>query len=73
FILLEIIFNPFLILSPHVAFLSLIFANNAFLDPSLISAKKISELDIPLNYKQLPLYLKPEIANISVFRKSIKT
>ena len=38
FILPEIIFNPSLILSPHVALLGLIFANNAFLAPSLILA-----------------------------------
>jgi hypothetical protein len=73
FILPEIIFNPSLILSPHVALLGLIFTNNAFLAPSLISAARISELDIPPGYEQLPLYLKPEIANIPVFRKSIRT
>jgi hypothetical protein len=44
-----------------------------FLAPSLISAKRISELDIPPGYKLLPLHLKPEIANIPVFRKSIRT
>jgi hypothetical protein len=73
FLLPEIIFNPSLVLSPHVALLGLIFANNAFLAPSLTSAERISELDIPAGYEQLPLYLKPEIADIPVFRKSIKT
>ncbi|TVY25215.1 hypothetical protein LHYA1_G006083 [Lachnellula hyalina] len=64
FILPKIIFNPSLILSPHVALLGLIFTNDAFLAPSLISAERISELAIPPGYKQLPLRLKPEIANI---------
>jgi len=73
FILPEIIFNPSLILNLHIALLSLIFADNAFLAPSLILAKRISELNIPLSYKLLPLHLKPEIANIPVFCKSIKT
>ncbi|KAF4628464.1 hypothetical protein G7Y89_g9685 [Cudoniella acicularis] len=68
-----IIFNPSLVLSPHVALLGLIFADRAFLAPSLTSAKRISELVIPPGYKQLPLYLKPELANIPVFRKSIRT
>jgi hypothetical protein len=73
FILPEIIFDLSLILSPHIALLGLIFADNAFLALSLISAKRISELDIPPGYKQLPLYLKPEMANIPVFYKSIRT
>ena len=49
--LLKIIFNPSLVLSPHVALLSFIFADNAFLAPSLTLAKRISELDIPVSYK----------------------
>jgi hypothetical protein len=73
FILPEIIFNPSLILSLHVALLGLIFTNNTFLALSLILAVRISELDIPPGYKQLPLYLKPEMANIPVFYKSIRT
>jgi hypothetical protein len=41
--------------------------------PSLTSAARISELDIPPGYEQLPLYLKPEMADIPVFHKSIRT
>ncbi|KAE8441375.1 hypothetical protein EG329_005002 [Mollisiaceae sp. DMI_Dod_QoI] len=73
FVLPEIIFDPSLILSPHVDLLGLIFADNAFLAPSLTSAARISELDIPLGYKQLPLHLKPKMADILVFRKSVRT
>jgi Protein of unknown function (DUF3435) len=73
FLLSKIIFNPSLVLSPHIALLGLIFVNNTFLALSLILAKRISELDIPLSYKQLPLYLKREMANIPIFYKSIKT
>ncbi len=51
FILPEIIFNPSLILSLYIALLGLIFANNTFLAPSLTSAARISELDIPPSYK----------------------
>jgi hypothetical protein len=68
FVLPEIIFDPSLILSPHVALLGLIFADNAFLAPSLTSAE-----DIPPGYEQLPLHLKPEMADIPVFRKSVRT
>ena len=73
FPLLEIIFDPFLILSPHVALLDLILADEAFLAPNLMSAEKFSELDIRPGRQQLPLHLKLSMANIPVFRKSIKT
>ena len=69
----EIIFDPSLVLSPHVALLGLIFADKAFLAPSLTSAERISELDILPGYEQLPLPLKPEMADIPVFRKSVRT
>jgi hypothetical protein len=69
----EIIFDPSLVLSPHVALLGLILADEAFLAPNLKSAEKIGGLDIRPGYEQLPLHLKPEKANIPVFRKSIKT
>jgi hypothetical protein len=69
----EIIYDPSLILSPHVALLGLILADDAFLAPNLTSAEKISELDIRPGYEQLPLHLKPSMANTPVFRKSIKT
>ena len=68
----EVIFDPSLILSLHVALLGLVFADNAFLAPSLTSAA-ISGLDIPPGYEQLPLHLKPELANVPVFRKSVRT
>jgi hypothetical protein len=73
FVLPEIIFDLSLILSLYVALLGLIFANNTFLAPSFISTERINKLDIPPGYKQLPLYLKPEITDILVFRKSIRT
>jgi hypothetical protein len=69
----EIIFDPSLVLSPHVTLLGLIFADNAFLALGLTSAKRISDLDIQPGYEQLPLGLKLEMADVPVFCKSIKT
>ena len=69
----EITYDPSLILSPYVVLLGLILADDVFLAPNLTSAKKISELDIRPGYEQLPLHLKPSMANIHVFHKSIKT
>jgi hypothetical protein len=53
--------------------LGLVFADNAFLALRLMLAARISELDIPPGYEQLPLHLKPEMADIPVFHKSIRT
>jgi hypothetical protein len=69
----ENIFDPSLILSPHVFLLGLIFADEAFAAPNLTTAEQLSGLDIRPGYEQLPLLLKPSMANIPVFRKSIKT
>jgi Protein of unknown function (DUF3435) len=46
FLILKIIFDPSLILSPHVFLLGLIFADKAFAAPNLITAKQLSRLDI---------------------------
>jgi hypothetical protein len=69
----KIIYDPSLILNPHVTLLGLILADNVFLAQNLTSAEKISKLDIWPGYEQLPLYLKLSMANIPVFYKSIKT
>jgi hypothetical protein len=62
-----------LLLSPHVLLLGLIFADEAFAAPNLATAEQLSGLDIRPGYEQLPLLLKPSMANIPVFRKSVKT
>jgi hypothetical protein len=48
-------------------------ADRAFQALNLTSAEKLSQMDIRLGCNQLPLLLRPEKANIPVFRKSIKT
>lgn len=67
----EIIFDPSLVLSPHVFLLGLILADGAFAAPNLTSAEQFSRLDIRPGTNQLPLLLKPSMDNIPVFRKSI--
>jgi hypothetical protein len=68
----EIIFDLSLILSLHVLLLGLIFADDAFAAPNLTTAEQLSRLDIRPGYEQLPLLLKPSMANIPVFCKSVK-
>lgn len=69
----EIIFDPSLVLSPHVFLLGLILADDAFAAPNLTSAEQLSMLDIRPGTNQLSLLLKPSMANIPIFRRSITT
>lgn len=73
FVLPEIIFDPSLILSPHVFLLGLIFADKAFAATNLTSSTMLSKLDIPLGCQQLQLHFKPSMLDVPVFRKTIKT
>ena len=68
----EIIYDPSLVLSPHIILLGLILADGAFAAPNLTCAEQLSKLDIRPGYNQLPLLLLLEKADIPVFRKSIK-
>ncbi|PGG95045.1 hypothetical protein AJ79_10301 [Helicocarpus griseus UAMH5409] len=77
FIVPEIIFDPSLILSPHVILLGLLFADRAFasLDGERIitSARQLIDLKIPEDTYQLELHLEPALNNVPVFRKSERT
>jgi hypothetical protein len=66
----DVIFDPSLVLSLQVALLGLLLADRAFLGPSLTSAEGFSQLDIRPGCNQLPLDLRPELADTPVFRKS---
>lgn len=69
----EIIFDPSLILSPHVSILGLIFADRAFAAPNLTCATQLSTLDIRDGLQQLELLFKPSMLDVPVFRKTVKT
>ncbi|OJD22915.1 hypothetical protein ACJ73_05741 [Blastomyces percursus] len=77
YIVPEIIFDPSLILSPHVALLGLLFAGRAFapLDGErvLTSARELLDLVISEDNYRLELPLDPALDNIPVFRKSERT
>ncbi|KAH2496255.1 hypothetical protein KXV76_005809 [Aspergillus fumigatus] len=65
YILPEIIFNPSLILSPHVFLLGLIFADHAFDhvegEEVLVCASRIPQLQIPDGCNELPLRINPAL------------
>ncbi|KAF3481524.1 uncharacterized protein GIQ15_04283 [Arthroderma uncinatum] len=77
FVIPEIIFDPSLILSPHVMLLGLLFADGAFGrlegEEVLTSAKQLLDLSIPEGTNELRLPLKPELDDIPVFRKLEQT
>ncbi|KAJ9656079.1 hypothetical protein H2201_008651 [Coniosporium apollinis] len=68
----EIIYDPSLVLSPHVFLLGLIFADRAFAASKLTSPDQLSRLDIPPGLNELRLPLRSSMDNIPVFRRSVK-
>ncbi|OJD20357.1 hypothetical protein ACJ73_08309 [Blastomyces percursus] len=77
FVVPEIIFDPSLILSPHVFLLGLLFADRAFAllggERVLTSARQLIDLKIPEGINQLELHLDPALDDVPVFRKSERT
>ncbi|KAF2012894.1 hypothetical protein BU24DRAFT_425506 [Aaosphaeria arxii CBS 175.79] len=68
----EIIFDPSLILSPHVFLLGLMFADKVFQIPEL-TPENIYWLDIRPGCNSLVLPIKPEMRDVYVFRKCTST
>ncbi|OJD10026.1 hypothetical protein AJ78_08793 [Emergomyces pasteurianus Ep9510] len=77
FIVPEIIFDPSLILSPHVILLGLLFADRAFAplkdERVLTLARQLIDLKILEDIYQLKLHLDPALNDVLVFRKSERT
>lgn len=69
----EVLFDPSLIVSPHVFLLGILFANQAFEVDDLTSADQLSGLDIMQGDQELPLPLKASLRDVFVFRKAKKT
>ncbi|KAF2193597.1 C2H2 finger domain protein [Zopfia rhizophila CBS 207.26] len=68
----EILFDPSLVLSPHVFLLGLMFADDVFSTPGL-APEHLSQLDIRPGCNALELPLKPEMAHTYVFRQCTPT
>jgi hypothetical protein len=66
FPVLETIYDPSLIFSPHVVLLGLISDDHAFVGPSLRSPEQLIRLYIPQNRNQLRIPLDPKLDNIPV-------
>ncbi|KAL4891366.1 hypothetical protein BDV59DRAFT_203545 [Aspergillus ambiguus] len=77
YILPEIIFDPSLVLSPHVFLLGILFADRAFDrlegEEVLVSASQIPRLRIRDGCNELPLHLDPALDDVPIFRISERT
>jgi hypothetical protein len=77
FLLPEIIYNPLLVLSPHVFLLGLLFADHAFARVNgkevLMSAEQLLYLYIPPECNKLPLLIDPALDHVPLFRQSVRT
>lgn len=72
FPLLEILYDPSLIISLRVFLLGILFANNTFAAPNLTSLDKLSRLDIHPGEQKPVLPLSEGLNNTFVFRNAIK-
>ena len=71
FLVPEILYDPSLLLSPHVFLLAILVHNRAFLNEELNdNPAKISELRISPTASELPLALKPQFNQMPLFRRA---
>ncbi|PZD23864.1 DUF3435 domain containing protein [Pyrenophora tritici-repentis] len=68
----EIIFDPSLVLSPHVFLLGLMFADNVFSIPDL-TPERLFRLDIRPECNSLEVPIRKEVADLCVFRRYRQT
>lgn len=69
----EIIYDPSLLLSPHIFLLGILFKHRAFRSSALNNTPRaLSELDIHPNENELPLHLKKSLDDTFLFRQTKK-
>ncbi|KAK1974365.1 hypothetical protein LZ30DRAFT_812371 [Colletotrichum cereale] len=66
-------FNPSLLLSPHVFLLGILFCHQAFRTPSLTSPDQLKKLDIYPGKLKLPLPLQEDLNDTYIFRHAVST
>lgn len=69
----ETLFDPTLILSPHVFLLGVLFRHEAFRAPLLTSASCLQGLYIHPGERELRLPLRQDLKNVPLFRRAVKT
>ncbi|KAJ0329333.1 hypothetical protein COL922a_012866 [Colletotrichum nupharicola] len=69
----ETMFDPSLLLSPHVFLLGVLFRHRAFNASNLTSPHHLDILDIHPGDRELPLPLKEDLNNTFIFRRAVET
>ncbi|KAH0419558.1 hypothetical protein CcaCcLH18_14355 [Colletotrichum camelliae] len=69
----ETMFDPSLLLSPHVFLLGVLFRHRAFNASNLTSPHHLDILDIHPGERELPLPLKEDLNNTFIFRRAVET
>ncbi|KAK1840387.1 C2H2 finger domain-containing protein [Colletotrichum chrysophilum] len=69
----ETMFDPSLLLSPHVFLLGILFRHQSFRAPSLTSPHHLHSLDIHPGERELPLPLREGLNDTFVFRRAVET
>ncbi|KAJ5015542.1 hypothetical protein K4K57_012998 [Colletotrichum sp. SAR 10_99] len=69
----ETLYDPSLLLSPHVFLLGILFRHQAFRSPLLTSPHQLDSLDIEPGELEMRLPLKKEMDDVYVFRRAIET
>lgn len=69
----ENLYDPSLLLSPHVFLLGILFRHRAFRATTLTSPAQLANLDIHPQELELPLPLKDELKETHIFRRAVKT
>jgi hypothetical protein len=72
FLIPEIIFDPTLVLSPHVFLLGMLFKARAFEDPNIDSPDKLYSLKVLKGLGEQELPLREEINNEFVFCQAVR-
>lgn len=69
----ETLFEPTLLLSPHVFLFGILFRHKAFRAWKLISASQLDTVEIHPDERELRLPLREDLDNVYIFRRAVKT
>jgi hypothetical protein len=72
FLILEIIYDPTLVLSPYVFLLRMLFKAQAFKSPSIDSPERLYSLDVLDDLNEQALPLKEELDNDFIFCQVVR-
>jgi hypothetical protein len=73
FTLPETLYDPSLLLNPHIFLIGILFRHQAFRAQNLTSPRQLNKLDIHPGENELPIPLRDDLRGVYVFRRAVKT